>query len=76
MSQTIDVTGLPEKVVEDLKELVTTLRKHDSTISSTSKAKMTPEQWVKEFKEWISRQPHVGTHVDCSRESIYEGRGE
>jgi hypothetical protein len=35
-----------------------------------------PEEWSRAFSEWAASHSAIPTHVDDSRESIYEGRGE
>jgi hypothetical protein len=40
---------------------------------------LTPEERLQAFEDHmkdVERRPKIGTVVDCSRESIYEGRGE
>lgn len=37
---------------------------------------LTPEQRLKNFKEYLKDRPRIDVVVDDSRESIYEGRGE
>ncbi len=70
---TIDVSGLPESVINDLRNLVAAL-KGNSFLSQ--QRKLTPEEWVKEHTAWVKSHPPVNTFVDDSREAIYAGRGE
>ena len=44
--------------------------------TASQNSKLSPEEWVKEFREWVASHPKVDVVVDDSRESIYEGRGE
>ena len=75
MTQSIDVTGLPEPVVASLRELVTKLR--DTWPAVSGQTGMTPEEKIQAFKEWVNRpRPPAPSFVDDSRESIYDGRGE
>lgn len=61
-----------EAVVVDILE--TGLR-HAPAVSP--EPKLSPEEWVKEFRKWVKSIPQVNMgFVDDSRESIYEGRGE
>lgn len=39
-------------------------------------SKLSGEEWVHAFREWIASLPRTNHFVDDSRESIYEGRGE
>ena len=73
MAQTIDVSGLPEAVVKDIRNLVDTLK--SNTVSKEPR-KLTPDEWIKEHTAWVNSHPPVTTFVDDSRESIYAGRGE
>jgi hypothetical protein len=73
MLQTLDVSGLPESVIHDLRNLVATLK--GNTLAKESR-KLTPEEWIKEHTAWVNSHPPVTTFVDDSRESIYAGRGE
>ena len=38
--------------------------------------RLSHEEWLREFHEWVESHPKVDVVLDCSRESIYEGRGE
>jgi hypothetical protein len=73
MTQTIDVTGLSEAVVSDLRRLVETLR---AAAATTPPRAETPEEWVARFRAWVASHAKSDVIADDSRESIYEGRGE
>lgn len=75
MSQVIDVSGLPEAVVSDLKRLVETLR-GQSAKPELPPHKDTAEEWIAKFRAWAASHPKSDVIADDSRESIYEGRGE
>jgi hypothetical protein len=75
MSQVIDVSGLPEAVVSDLKRLVETLRGQPRPAAEPPPDE-TPEQWIARFRSWAASHPMSDVIADDSRESIYEGRGE
>jgi hypothetical protein len=77
--QTIDVTGLPEPVVTELKQLVSELKTAipPSNGPDTDPNQLPYEEWMKRFEKWVnSPRPPAPSFVDDSRESIYEGRGE
>ena len=73
MPQTLDVTGLSESVINDLKKLVATLKGDAGMIQLK---KLTPEEWIKEHDAWVKSHPPITTFVDDSREAIYAGCGE
>ncbi len=78
MTQTIDVTGLPEPVVRDLRQLVATLRARLAAPGEESVApnKLSAEERIKLFQAWAENHPHREIEIDDSRETIYGGRGE
>ncbi len=51
MQTTIDVSGLPESVVNDLRQLVNSLREQQSKKNETPLGE-TPEEWVKRLTTW------------------------
>ena len=72
MPTTIDVSDLSPEQIEELQRTVAAMRSQQSS----DQTKVSPDQWVKEFNDWIARQRPVHTTVDCSRDTIYAGRGE
>jgi hypothetical protein len=73
----IDVTGLPDAVVEDLRKYVEVLRSQPANnLVSGPPPGETPEQWAARFLAWAESHPNLGGTVDDSRESIYESCGE
>ena len=75
MPTTIDVTGLPEPVVNSLRQLVDSLRESQGK-NGIAPPKETAEEWVKRFMAWVDSHPKRPIEFDDSRESIYAGRGE
>lgn len=75
MSTTIDVTGLPEPVVNSLRQLVDSLREGQGK-NGAAPVGETPEEWVKRLRAWAEGHPKGTGDFDDSRESIYSGRGE
>jgi hypothetical protein len=67
--QTIDVTGVPEPVVQHLRALVDTLRVPPATVAPQS-----PEERLAFFNRLMDQHAVPGVVVDDSRESFYEGR--
>lgn len=59
---------------KDVADVASDLIEHAVTIDSP--ADMPYEQWVTEFRAWISGHKPVSHFVDDGRESIYAGRGE
>jgi hypothetical protein len=77
MPQTIDVTGLPEPVVQDIQKLVVTLREkfgQQQTPPRTEEAES--EDWIARFRAWAESHPKREIVIDDSRETIYGGRGQ
>ncbi len=72
----IDVSGLPEAVVNDLQRLVETIRKGAGANSAPSAREETAEEWIARLVAWVESHPKRVIEIDDSRESIYEGRGE
>ncbi len=76
MSQVIDVSGLPESVVNEIELHVAQVREQLLQAQTSTPSKLSPEEWVKRFTAWTKSQRSTNPHFDDSRESIYEGRGE
>lgn len=76
MSTTIDATGLPAPVVQDLQRLVDTLRTATTPDVRAQREQLSAEEWVRRWREFIASHARPGPIADDSRESIYEGRGE
>ena len=72
--RTIDVTGLPESVVADLRRFVAGLRAGAPDALAVVAAEMTPEQRVAAWRAWVAGHRDVTAVADDSRESIYEDR--
>jgi hypothetical protein len=75
MQTTIDVSGLPESIVNGLRQLVDSLRERQGK-NSTAPPNETPEEWAQRFMAWVESHPKRSIEFDDSRESIYSGRGE
>ena len=76
--RSLDLTGLPAAVANELHRLVATLRDnlgHASTPSASS-VKESPEAWAQRLQAWVDTHAPEATTMDDSRESIYAGRGE
>jgi hypothetical protein len=71
-TQTIDVTGLPEAVVQHLRALVDSIR--GDTPQAVVPAPRTPEERLAYFNRLMDHHAVAGVVVDDSRESFYEGR--
>jgi hypothetical protein len=77
MSETIDASGLPESVINDIRQLVKTLRGQlETTKEDLGSNKETPEAWAKRLTAWVQSHVKRPIEFDDSRESIYSGRGE
>ena len=78
MPESIDVTGLPEAVIQDIQRLVTTLRERlgQGGTLAPSAADLAPEAWIARFRAWAASHPKRDIVLDDSRDTIYGGRGE
>jgi hypothetical protein len=76
MPTTIDVTGLPDPVVNDIRQLVGTLRSRMAAGNGASPPGETPEEWAGRLTAWAEGHPKRRVEFDDSREGIYGGRGE
>ncbi|MFT3879020.1 MAG: hypothetical protein QM703_05090 [Gemmatales bacterium] len=76
MNQIIDVSGLPENDVEDIRRFVEKKRESVMQKPPVSPDDLSPDEWVRQFTAWVQSQPPCHATIDDSRESIYAGRGE
>jgi hypothetical protein len=77
MPETIDVTGLPEPILRDIRRLVETLRQsYGSPNSDTDTQQSDREAWIARWRAFAATRTSSNPNFDDSRESIYEGRGE
>jgi hypothetical protein len=74
MTRSIDVTGLPEPVIEEIERLVAGLRRVDN--GTAADEKLSAEEWTKRWRAWCDSHPRREIIIDDSRESIYAERGE
>jgi hypothetical protein len=70
--RTVDVTGLSEQAIRIVENLVANLRQQTAALA----LQQSREEWLKAFHEWAESHRRLDKPLDCSRESIYEGRGE
>jgi hypothetical protein len=77
-TQSLDLTGLPAPVADELRKLVTTLRDNLGHASSPSApfVEEPPEAWARRLQAWVDTHPARPITIDDSRESLYTGRGE
>lgn len=79
-AETLDLTGLPAPVADELKKLVATLRDHWGAMPGGSAARPEPseppEAWARRLQAWVDSHPARPIAIDDSRESLYSGRGE
>jgi hypothetical protein len=76
--ETLDLTGLPAPVANELRKLVSTLRDSLGSVPSVpgSVAQEPPEAWARRLQAWVDTHPARPISIDDSRESLYSGRGE
>ena len=76
--RSLDLTGLPAPVAEELRKLVETLR---GTLAQATNllgpcSGEPPEEWARRLQAWVNTHPARAITLDDSRESLYTGRGE
>ncbi|HSQ57616.1 MAG TPA: hypothetical protein VLM40_17980 [Gemmata sp.] len=76
MQQTIDVTDLPESVVNDLRQLVSTLRNRLHATDIAKPRAESPAEWSARLTAWVAQHPKRSLTIDDSREAVYGGLGE
>jgi hypothetical protein len=76
--ESLDLSGLPAPVADELRKLVTTLRDNLGSVPSFpgSVQEESPEAWARRLQAWVDTHPARPISIDDSRESIYSGRGE
>jgi hypothetical protein len=76
--ESLDLTGLPAPVADELRKLVATLRDNLGSMPSFSNsvAEEPPEAWARRLQDWVDTHPARPVSIDDSRESLYSGRGE
>lgn len=73
MTHTIDASGLTPEAVQLVESLVQMLQ---VKVPSPTPNQLDPIGWSDKFDAWVASQPDAPAHMDDSRESIYESRGE
>jgi len=74
--QSLDLSGLPAPVADELRKLVVTLRDnlgHDSSPTPTAEE---PEAWARRLQAWVDGHAARPITIDDSRDSLYASRGE
>jgi hypothetical protein len=76
--ESLDLTGLPAPVADELRKLVTTLRDNLGSAPSFpgSVEEEPPEAWARRLQAWVDTHPARAISIDDSRESLYSGHGE
>ena len=75
--QSLDLTGLPASVADELRRLVAALRDNLTPGSSPpAPAGESPDQWTRRLQAWVDTHPPRAVTIDDSREGLYAGRGE
>lgn len=72
--QSLDLTGLPAPVADELRRLVATLRSNLGPLPSPETEP--PDEWNRRLQAWVDSHPPRPIAIDDSREGIYAGRGE
>jgi hypothetical protein len=72
MPNTIDVTGLPSHVIDEISALVAAKRK-DLVSSNAPARKLSHEEWVNRYQAFLNkyRSTTLNLKFDDDRESIY-----
>ena len=61
---------------EALAEALRLLKEKTEEAEADDAQLLPPEEWVREFRKWARSHKPRNPHLDDSRESIYEGRGQ
>ncbi len=76
--QTLDMTGLPAGVADELRRLVAALQ--DTLIPASARSRPVPQehpdQWAQRLQAWVDTHPARPIMIDDSRENLYAERGE
>ena len=76
--ESLDLTGLPAPVADELRKLVAALRDnlvHVPRPPSSATAEP-PEAWARRLQAWVDSHPARPITIDDRRASLYSGRGE
>jgi hypothetical protein len=74
---TVDLSGLPEPVVEQVLRLVHDARQKQAEAGALrSPNQDDPERWSAEWRAWTASHEKRDITLDDDRESIYAGCGE
>ena len=77
LPQSLDLSGIPAPVADELRKLVATLRDNLGHASSpVHPAEEPPEAWARRLQAWVDGHPSRLITIDDSRESLYTSRGE
>lgn len=76
--ESLDLTGLPTPIADELRKLVATLRDNLGPVPGFPRAVAAeaPDEWARRLQAWVDRHPPRAIRIDDSRESLYSGRGE
>jgi hypothetical protein len=77
-STSLDLSGLPDSVAAELRNLVATLRASFPPGRDPKNVPIDPTsaEWARRLQEWVESHPPCKHQVDDDRETIYAGRGE
>lgn len=77
-SPSLDLTGIPVPVADELRKLVATLRENLGRAPSAQDTSVeeTPEDWSRRLQAWVDTHPARPIQIDDDRVSLYAGRGE
>jgi hypothetical protein len=76
LPQSLDLSGLPTPVANELRKLVATLRENLGHALTPATSQEEPEPWARRLQAWVDGHPARPITIDDSRESIYSNRGE
>jgi hypothetical protein len=76
--ESLDLTGLPAPVADELKRLVAAFRDTLGSVPSSPNWATVepPEAWARRLQAWVDTHPARLISIDDSRENLYSGRGE
>ncbi len=76
--RSLDLTGLPAPVTNELQRIVAPLRDNLGHASSPAAPfeQEPAEAWARRLQSWVDSHPARPITIDDSREGVYSGRGE
>lgn len=75
-SWSLDLTGLPAPVVDELRRLVVALRNNFAPSPHAPLMSESADRWAQRLQAWVDAHAARAVNIDDRRDSLYAGRGE